>query len=210
MQINIEKKHLYIFLSVTIVLFSSLVIAQTFTSPAWDTSKQSHDVLYTNIITSKASTPRVVKVEGDLEITSGSGITLGGIKQTSWPTGGTGGTGDADCAILPPNVPTPVTVTGYDVIPTYNPKYRRINTFSSSALQDKCVSKCPSPDVASCTKVQNEIVGNWRSINLPMTIECEWRCENFGLGGEPLATGCSFQSNRNQYTLEYDYSLICK
>ncbi|MBI2106954.1 hypothetical protein HYT57_03140 [Candidatus Woesearchaeota archaeon] len=87
MQINIEKKHLYIFLSITILLFSSLyVIAQTFTSPAWDTSKQSHDVLYTNIITSKASTPRVVKVEGDLEITSGSGITLGGVKQTSWPT----------------------------------------------------------------------------------------------------------------------------
>ncbi|MBI4159222.1 hypothetical protein HY500_03105 [Candidatus Woesearchaeota archaeon] len=89
MQIHIEKKHLYIFLSITILLFSSLyVIAQTFTSPAWDTSKQSHNVLYTNIITSKAATPRIVKVEGDLEITSGSGITLGGVKQTSWPTGG--------------------------------------------------------------------------------------------------------------------------
>ena len=100
MQINIEKKHLYIFLSITILLFSSLyVIAQTFTSPAWDTSKQSHDTLYTNIITSKASTPRIVKVEGDLEITSGSGITLGGVKQTSWPTGSGGTTETGRCIV---------------------------------------------------------------------------------------------------------------
>ena len=89
MQVNIEKKHLYATLSVLVILFSSLyVIAQTFTTPAWDSSKQSHDVLYTNTITSKASTPRVVKVDGDLEVVSGSGITLGGVKQTSWPTPG--------------------------------------------------------------------------------------------------------------------------
>src|SRR3989344_3624987 len=90
MQINIGKKHLYIFLSITILLFSSLyVIAQTFTSPAWDSTKQSHDILYTNIITSKASTPRSVTVDADIDVKGG--ITLGGVKKTSWPTSSGGG-----------------------------------------------------------------------------------------------------------------------
>jgi len=208
MQVNIEKKHLYVTLSVLVILFSSLyVIAQTFTTPAWDSSKQSHDVLYTNTITSKASTPRVVKVDGDLEVVSGSGITLGGVKQTSWPTGGTG---DVDCMVLPSNVPIPVTALGQEAIPVYNSKYKHVNTFSAIPLPNKCVGKCPSPDAVSCTKVQNEIVGSWRAIIQPTTIECEWRCENFGPGGESLAAGCSFLSSRNEYTLIFDYNLICK
>ena len=88
MKINFEKKHLYIISGVILLLFSSLyVIAQTsFTSPAWTAEKQSHGVLYTDIITSKSTTDPNRKVTVEAELDAKGGISLGGIKRTTWPT----------------------------------------------------------------------------------------------------------------------------
>ena len=88
MKINFEKKHLYIISGVILLLFSSVyVIAQTsFTSPAWTAEKQSHGVLYTDIITSKSTTDPNRKVTVEAELDAKGGISLGGIKRTTWPT----------------------------------------------------------------------------------------------------------------------------
>jgi len=88
MKINFEKKHLYIISGVILLLFSSVyVIAQTsFTSPAWTAEKQSHGVLYTDFITSKSTTDPNRKVTVEAELDAKGGISLGGIKRTTWPT----------------------------------------------------------------------------------------------------------------------------
>ncbi len=104
MKINFEKKHLYIIFGILVLLFGSVyVIAQaSFTSPVWDAAKQSHGILYTDIITSKSTTtPREVNVEADL--VAKSAISLGGVKRTSWPSSGSGSSGgsteEEKCAI---------------------------------------------------------------------------------------------------------------
>jgi len=100
MKVNFEKKHLYIIFGILVLLFSSAyVIAQaSFTSPAWTPEKQSHGILYTDIITSKSSTAlREVNVEADL-IAKGA-ISLGGVKRTSWSSGGSGTTTTGSCVV---------------------------------------------------------------------------------------------------------------
>ena len=170
MQINIKKKYLYIFLSITILLFSSLyVIAQTFTTPAWDSSKQSHDVLYTDIITSKSTISPNRKVDFEADLDAKGGIILGGVRKTSWPSGGAGGRA---WVIIPPNIPTPPPTAADPSVPgNFAPVRGYVIALPGTSIN--CVSKCNL--VRSCPSLFS-----WIDIldpnPVPTTINNPW-CE---------------------------------
>ena len=149
MKVNFEKKHLYIIFGILVLLFSSAyVIAQaSFTSPAWTPEKQSHGILYTDIITSKSSTAlREVNVEADL-IAKGA-ISLGGVKRTSWPSGG----GGSDCIVLPSSgTATPILFEDINPPGGYIPLQGRLagrGNFPTSSCAIKCDPsfECPAMD----------------------------------------------------------------
>ena len=84
--LNIQKKHLFIFIILLLIIGVSVVFGAL---TEWQNAGNppSHDTLWTSAIESKSSTDTIA-IRDNLIISSGKGINLGGVLRTAWPTGG--------------------------------------------------------------------------------------------------------------------------
>jgi len=150
---NIQKKHLTIFMVFVLIIISGITIANQL---AW-TGQPSHDTLWTSEIRSKNS-PSAIILHDDLTLEQG--ITLGGVKRTSWPTAG-GGAG-IDCVALPGGITGP---SGYP----YSKK--RVTQLNPTLNYNKClIGKC---DPGISTPCADLIISSWISTSIT---QCDDGC----------------------------------
>ena len=154
--LNIQKKHLTIFMVFVLIIIATITIATN-----WDTSP-SHDTLWTMAI--KGKNVDSITVYDDLVISSGKGISLGGVRMTNWPTPTAGG---GDCIEVSGSTPVP---DNYKL---------SLSSIQATAYQpykmNECIDKCTDA-IKDCSQYPLGPI-SWVSQPISITgIQCIQNC----------------------------------
>ncbi len=194
--LNIQKKHLAFFMVFVLIIIATVTIAANWGAFG---SPPSHDALWTKAIYGKDVDS--IPVYDDLVISSGKGISLGGVRMTNWPTPTSGGAG-IDCIALPGNIASP---SGYSSIK------KRVVNLNPDKDYGKClIGKC-SYGITKCSSIT---LGSWISA---FTTKCDDGCKqlytgDFEPGMCPVqcdGSGNCYKSLFKDVVMQDDWILYC-